>query len=150
MMRTNALHVFLGVMVASATIAAQDASVRQVTNPYQEDHTYRVGTDLAPDVEIDGVRWTHARVDTKGGSDPEPGRDNTVFSTLRFDNRNDRSVNLTVVLMLEDAAGNGLERLVCPPMRLGGNRVKEFRQKFKISGDDLLSTRRAYLFYRVE
>ena len=101
-------------------------------------------------MEIDGIRWDHARVDTQNSTDPVAGRENNVFATLRFENRNKRTVNLTVVLMLEDSNGSELERLVFLPIRLGGNRTKEFRQKFKIPGDDLLSTRKVYLFCNVD
>ena len=149
-MRIRNFILLFGFVAAATPVAAMDGFIREADNPYQEDLAYRLGTDLDPTVEIAGVRWTHARVDTKDGEDPIPGQDNTVFTTLRFDNRNNGPVILTVVLMLEDGEGNELERLVYPQFRLGGNRVKEFRQKFKVSGDILASTRKTYLFCRVD
>jgi hypothetical protein len=149
-MRPKTLIVIFGCVAIAATVAGQDPPFRQVDNPFQEGAPYRIGTGLVPSVEIDGLRWIHARVDTQNGTAPVAGRENSAFATLRFDNRNKRAVNLTVVLMLEDSSGSELERLVFLPIRLGGNRTKEFRQKFKISGDDLLSTRKIYLFCKVD
>jgi hypothetical protein len=149
-MRPKTLIVLFGCVAIAATVAGQDLPYREVANPFQEGAPYRIGTGLVPSVEIDGIRWNHARVDTRNGTDPVAGHENSVFATLRFDNQTKRTVNLTVVLMLEDSTGSELERLVFLPIRLGGNRTKEFRQKFKISGDDLLSTRKIYLFCNVD
>jgi hypothetical protein len=149
-MRLKTLIVLFGCVAIAATGVGQDMAFRQAASPFQEGAPYRIGTGLVPSVEVDGIRWNHARVDTQNGSDPVAGRENNVIATLRFDNRTKRAANLTVVLMLEDSAGGELERLVFLPIRIGGNRTKEFRQKFKIPGDDLLATRKIYLFCSVE
>lgn len=139
------------VMAACAgPIGAQDETVQSSVNPYQEDVPYRIGEDLTPNVEVNGVRWLGARVAAREGEEPAPGQETTVQVDLRFDNRDRKGATLIVVLLLEDDGGSELHRLACSEMRLGGNRVKEFRHKLTAPGDALLNTRRMYLFFRVQ
>ena len=149
-MQPKALR-FLLIIAGTAMLAgAQEGSVRSVGNPYQEGVPYSVGDDLTPDVEIDGARWTLVRIAPNAAKNPKPGRDTPVVADLRFDNRSERSARLSVVLMLEDEDGNQLERLKFPGLKLAANRVKEFQYKFTVPGDDLLATRRVYLFCQVD
>jgi len=141
---------FLIVGLALATASAQEASIRQVDNPYQEDLPYRIGSDLVPGIEVEGVRWERVSVATKDGGTPEAGSDHPVVVELEFNNQQRAGVDLTVVLLLEDESGGELQRLACPEYRLGGNKTKVFRPKFSVSGDDLLATRNMYVFCRVE
>lgn len=149
-MRSKSLPVLL-IMIAAAAVAwAQDEPVRTVDNPFQEGVPYSVGDDFAPDVEIDGVRWTLMRVTPKAGGDIKPGSKAPVVVDLRFDNRSDQNVWLSVVLMLEDSVENPLQRLQLPRVKLSSNRVKEFQHMFSVTGEVLASTRRVYLFCQVQ
>ena len=150
MMPRRICYSFLFIGLAVAIASGQEESVRQVGSPYQEGLPYLIGSDLEPAIEIEGVRWERVRVATKDGGDPEAGRDHVVVAELQFDNQRKAGVTLTVVLLLEDENGSQLERLPCPEIRLGGTRLKEYRTKFTVPGDDLLATRNIYLFCRVE
>jgi hypothetical protein len=112
-------------LVAAVPAAAQESEFAQVSNPFQEGFSYRVGEDLAPNVEVDGVRWRAVRIATKGDRDIEP----------------DKNVGL----------GNGLERLRCdPPFKLAPGSIKEAQFKFKVAGRNLLGTRNLYLFCELQ
>ena len=139
-------------MIVSTSVAssAQEASFRQAENPYQEDVRLFVGVPVEPGVEIIGVQWQSLLVRTKSGGDPKAGDDTQVVVELDFENRGDTGATVTVVVLLEDADGDQLERLALPELRLGGNRKKSYREKFTVPGDDLLATRKAYLYCRVE
>lgn len=143
------------VIAALATAGAlplggQQSFVRLSPNPYQEEVPYRIGEELIPNVEVAGIRWLHAMMAPREEDDPEDGVDTTVLVDLRFDNIERDGATVIVVLLLEDEEGAQLHRLACPEMRIGGNRVKEFRHKMEVSGDALLATRQVYLFLRVQ
>lgn len=138
------------VVACVVPVGAQDDDVQTSANPYQEDVSYRIGDDLTPNVEVDEVRWLGARVAPRKDEEPAPGEETAVQVDLRFDNRGRKGATLIVVLLLEDDNGSELHRLACPEMRLGGNRVKEFRHKLTAPGEALLNSRRMYLFFRVQ
>jgi hypothetical protein len=138
------------ILFASMPTSAQEASYRQAENPYQEEVRLFVGVPVEPGVEIAGVQWQNLLVRTKSGGDPKAGDETPVVVELDFENRGDTGATLTVVVLLENGDGDQLERLSLPKLRLGGARAKTYREKFTVPGDDLLATRRAYLFCRVE
>lgn len=144
----------IGVPVLLAACAfplvAQDEPVRPSPNPYQEDVSYRIGEELAPNVEVDDVRWLLVQVAPREGEELAPEQEATTFVNVSFDNRNRKGTNLIVVLLLEDDGGAELHRLSLPEMRISGNRSKEYRHKVAVPGSALLNTRRMYLFFRVQ
>jgi hypothetical protein len=131
---------------AASPAAAQEAEFQSVANPFQDGYLYAVGDDLAPNVSIDGVRWTLVRVAAKGERDIVADKEIPVIVDLEFENRRDRSVGLLVVLLLENENGDPLERIRCNPIRAGSGRFKASRQKAKVMGNALLATKRLYLF----
>jgi hypothetical protein len=142
--------VFVLIVAGAIEVRAQENAVRPTPNPYQEDVSYRIGDELDPGVEVSGVRWNHVQVAPREGEDPEPEQEVTVNVDLRFDNSGRKGATLIVVLLLEDGDGAELYRLAPPEMRLGGNKVKEFRHKLEVPRRALLDTRRMYLFFRVQ
>jgi hypothetical protein len=125
---------------------AQEAEFQSVSNPFQDGYLYAVGEDLAPNVSIDGVRWTLVRVATKGDRDIVADKEIPIIVDLEFENRRDRPVDLLVVLLLENENGDPLDRIRCNPIHAGSGRFKVSRHKAKVMGDDLLASRRLYLF----
>ncbi|PWB68540.1 MAG: hypothetical protein C3F15_16165 [Holophagae bacterium] len=152
-MGTKGLRAALAVVAAvvyAAPLAAQDDAVRQSPNPYQEDRPFELGRELAVNVEVEGVRWVAVRVAAAGTEQPQPGVDGAVSVDLRFDNRSKRGVDLVVALLLEDEAGDRLQRLSYPKVHLGGGKAREFRHSFTVPGDALLAARRLYLFLQLQ
>ncbi len=141
---------FLIIGLVAAAASAQEAPVRQVDNPHQEDVPYSIGSDLEPRISIDGVIWERVRVATKDGGTPEAGGKHAVTVDLEMSNQRRAGVDFTVVLLLEDEQGAQLQRLACPEYRLGGGKSKVFQSNFSVPGDALLATRNMYLFLRVE
>ena len=137
-------------IVCALPVTAQDEPVRVLEGVYQEDVAYRVGDQLEPRVEVDGVRWLEVSVAPRDGEELTADQDARVEVRLSFDNRERRGATLIVVLLLEDEEGGQLHRLSLPEMRLGGNRAKEYDHKEQVPGQALLDTRRMYLFFRVQ
>jgi hypothetical protein len=138
-------------LVGIVPVSAQDGEFEQVDNPFQDGFSYRVGDDLTPNVELDGVRWRTVRVAPKGDREIEPDRSVPITVDLAFESRRDDSVELLIILLLEDGLGNGLERLRCdPPFKLAPGSLKELQFKFKVEGRNLLGTRSLYLFCELQ
>jgi hypothetical protein len=138
-------------LVAAVPVAAQEGEFEQVANPFQDGYSYDIGDDLAPNVEIDGVRWRSVRIATKGDRDIEPDKNVAITVDLEFESLRDDAVDVLVIVLLEDDLGNGLERLRCdPPFKLAPGSLKEPQFKFKVAGRNLLGTRNLYLFCELQ
>jgi hypothetical protein len=135
---------------AAGPAVAQETEFRAVSNPFQEGFPYTVGEEMAPNVNIDGVRWTLVQVVTKGDREIVEDREIPVVVDLEFENRRERAVNLLVILLLENEDGDPLERIRCNPIRAGAGRFKTATQKAKVMGNALLNTRRLYLFCELQ
>ena len=131
------------------SITAQERQYREVESPFQEDFEYSVNTELAPLVEVDGVRWTRFAVMVKGGKDIVEGKDMAVTVELDFVNTNSNTVKVLVIALFEDAAGTPLDRVECDPVSASRSRPKESVQKFRLPGAVLEATRRVYLYCEI-
>jgi len=134
----------------AAAATAQEGEYRAVDNPFQDDFEYRINTDLQPNVEVEGVRWTRFGVHTKRGQDIVADKNMSVTVELEFVSSNQGGVKVLVIALLEDSDGRPLDRVECKPVTVSTNRLKESVQKFKLHGSVLESTRRVYLFVEVE
>ena len=139
------------VLAGTMPISAQEAEFAQVDNPFQDGFSYRVGDDLGPAVEIDGVRWRRVRIAPRSDREIEPDKSVPIIVDLEFENRREENVEVLVILLLEDDLGNGLERLRCdPPFKLAPVSLREQQFKFKVEGRNLLGTRNLYLFCELQ
>jgi hypothetical protein len=150
-MRTTWIVVILCVTVGlTAPVAAQEDDFRAVANPFGEGFAYRIGEDLAPNVDVEGVRWMLVRIATKGDREIQPHKVVPVTVDLELDNRREESVRVLVALMLESAEGDSLESLSDDSIHLEAGRLKQVRSKFRVAGDSLLATSGLYLFCELQ
>ncbi len=136
-------------LCASGTLLAQGSTFRAADNPYQEGFAYSVGQALAPNVEIDGVRWSLVRVAPRGDRPIEGSKSNQVEITLELENVSGSAASAQIVLLLEDAGGSPLERISLDAVRVPSGRVKSEAQRTRVEGDALLATARLYLFCEI-
>ena len=149
--RTAIVIVTAVLILASGVIAsAQETNYRIVTSPFQDDFEYLVNTDLQPQVEIAGVRWTRFGVHVKGDREIVSDKEMQVTVELGFVNTNPEGARILVIALLEDADGNPLERVECARIKANSNRLKESIQKFKITGSVLETMSRVYLFCEID
>ncbi len=128
---------------------SQQGQIQKVENPFQEEFDYTVNTELTPNVEVDGVRWSRFAVRTKEGE--EFAADNIVPVTVEFDLFNTtESAKVLVIVLFENENGNPLGRIECKRVSTGRERLREVVQKFKIDGSVLLVTRKVYLLFEVQ
>jgi hypothetical protein len=129
---------------------AQEAEFTPVASPFQNGYPYEIGDDLAPNVDIEGLRWTLVKVSTRTDRDIAADKEIPVVVDLEFENRRDSAVDVLVVLLLENDDGDPLERVRCDPIRAGAERFKSARQRARLPGSALLETRRLYLFCEIQ
>ena len=138
-------------MCATCVAHAQDPDVRIEDNPYQEEFDYTLGETLAPNVEIEGLRWTSVRIAPRGDREIDPGDDGVdVEVVVAFDNRGSDDVRAQVVVLLEDGGGQPLERLSLESVRVRDGRTQEADERFEVPGASLLAVERVYLFLELE
>jgi hypothetical protein len=129
--------------------AAQTSEWTLVDNPYQEDVEYTIGDTFNPGIVVEGVRWHSFTV---AEPDRQYSDDRVNVSTellVEFENRGSKALKVLVILLLEDADGNPLERIEVRPFKAPGGRMKERTEKVSLSGATLKSTERVYLFFEI-
>lgn len=127
---------------------AQGRDVRRVESPFQGEFDYRIGEELRPRVEVDGVLWTRFAVRTRDGRDIDLDKPNPVL--VEFDIvAEGEPADVQLIVLFEDEHGNPLERLACDPVDTGRGRLKNVVEKHKLPGIALQATRKVYLYFEV-
>lgn len=148
--RIGVVSVMVVVAAAAVMSDAQDSDLRSVDNPYQEGFAYTIGSDLTPNVDITGLRWTLVKIAPRNDREIEADKETPIEVTLEFENRAPDSAKAQVIILLEAADGSPLERITCDPVKVGDGRFKQDTQKHKLQGSTLLNATRAYLYCEVE
>ena len=138
-------------MTTAAAIpsAAQSAEWRVADNPYQEDVAYRIGDTFNPGVVVEGVRWHSFTVVAPDRGPTGGGVNLSTDLTVEFENRGSKSAKILVILLLEDADGNPLERIEVRSFKVANGRLKERTEDIVLSSTTLDETERVYLFFEV-
>jgi hypothetical protein len=138
-------------MTTAAAIpsAAQSAEWRVAENPYQEDVAYRIGDTFNPGVVVEGVRWHSFTVVAPDRGPTAGGVNLSTDLTVEFENRGSKSAKVLVILLLEDADGNPLERIEVRSFKVASGRLKERTEDIVLSSTTLDETERVYLFFEV-
>ncbi len=140
--------VLITVLGSAAPGMSQDAEFTNVDNPYQGEVAFSLGEPSEPMVDIAGVRWLSVRLVP---SSPElvSGREVKTSVELTLENSTGSRAKVLVVILFEDASGNGLDRVELKPVAVPKGRRKTFRQKVKIQADVLKAAVKLYLFAEV-
>ncbi|HHQ47675.1 MAG TPA: hypothetical protein ENK19_02165 [Acidobacteria bacterium] len=148
---TRRIVVALVVLVLAGVVPgmAQEQQFTKVDNPYQGEVPFTLGKPSAPNVEIAGVRWLAVEL-VPATNDLVSGRRIRTTVELTFENTMAGRAKVLVVLLFEDAEGNGLDRIELKQVSVPGGKKKVFRQKVKLQADLLKSTAKLYLFAEVK
>jgi len=133
----------------SPPATAQSGDWRIVENPYQEDIEYALGSEFRPGVEVEDIRWRGMTID---GPDPSllfDGEEAEIEVTMEFENRGNASARILVILLLEDADGNPLDRIEARQFKLAAGRLKERKETVTIPVATIKGLSRIYVFFEV-
>jgi len=144
------LLVFCGLLVLASAVMAQDVEFQAEASPYQGEFAYQMGTDLAPGVAINGIRWTLFRIEAKNTVQERRGKDVTTLVFMDFQNPTETTVRAQVFVLLEDGLGNILHRIELDSVRIPWDATKNEKQKVKVPDDAILDTTKIYLYCEIE
>jgi hypothetical protein len=134
---------------AAPGLAQEQQQFTKVDNPYQGEVPFTLGEASTPNVEIAGVRWLAVRL-VPSTAELISGHQIRTRVELTFENTMAGRAKVLVVLLFEDADGNGLDRIELKPVTVPGGRRKLFKQKIKLQADLLKSAAKLYLFAEVK
>ncbi len=142
---------FFGLAMAANAVPAfgQDSEWTAVDNPYQEDVEYSIGDTFNPGVVVEGVRWHSFIVAAPDRAFASDRVNVSTDLTVQVENRGTKSAKVLVILLLEDAEGNPLERIEVRQFKVPSGRLKERTESIVLSTATLNSTERVYLFFEV-
>jgi len=142
--------VFVALVLAGAIQGmAQEEAFATADNPYQGEVPFVLGEPSTPMVQIAGVRWLSVRLVT-ATAELVSGHQVKTRVELTFENTMAGRAKVLVVILFEDATGNGLDRIELKPVAVPGGRRKLFKQRVKIQADVLKSAAKLYLFAEVK
>jgi hypothetical protein len=132
-------------------VLAQGTDFKVVSGAFQDEYDYRIGEELNPKVDIDGLRWVLFKLAPKKEGRVPRDKDVDVIIYLGFQNTTDAKKSAEVILMLEDENGNKVgERIPLKQVKIGKNDDKIFDQKVEIAGSALIEVRKIYVLCEVE
>ncbi len=147
------LLVSIATVVATVAISipalAQSDDWRVVENPYQEDISYTLGSTFRPRVEVEGVRWRLLTIEAPDEATLFDGDEAEVEITNEFENRSSASARILVILLLEDADGNPLDRIETKQFKLAAGRLKERKETVRLPAAKIKAVERVYVFFEV-
>jgi len=108
-----------------------------------------VGDVFEPQVAVNDVRWQSFTIAAPDRGALMDGEIVYTDVSVVFENRGRGSARVLVILLLEDADGNPLDRVEIRQFKVGGDRVKERNESVELSSAVIGATRRAYLFFEI-
>jgi hypothetical protein len=135
-------------LVAVAATAQEATDYTTAENPFQGEYALTVGQPLTIRVDIQGVLIDSITV-APPASLPADGKVECTV-TVAGANESARKVAITVVLLLEDANSQALERLSLAPFKVKSRRPFNVQQRLDVQVASLAATQRTYLFLKVD
>lgn len=139
----------MAMLLVTGVLHAQEPSgYSPGDNPFQADYAFALGRAIQLRVDVQGARFdavvANALDEVKAGA--------KVKCEIQFSGSNagEKKIALTMVLLLEDAEGKGLERLTLDSFKVKPGRTFDDRQKLTVSGDALAAAAKVYVFIRVD
>jgi len=143
------IAIAVSAVAISSPVRAQSADWRVVENPYQEDIEYTLGSTFTPRVEIAGVRWRSFTIEAPDEDLLVEGEEAEIEVTIESENRSTKSAKILVILMLEDADGNPLDRIEAKQFKLAAGRLKERKETVRLPVTNIKAVGRVYVFFEV-
>lgn len=140
----------VGALLFGAGMAAaqETPAYRTSDNPFQEDLPFAVGQPVELLVDVAGVRFRTLTVSPRG--EVKEGASVSCDVQLDGSNQGDRKVEVSGVLLLEDAQGRGIERIPLEPFKVKAGR--DFAESLRVTaqGGTLLTAQRVYVFLELK
>ncbi len=144
----------LAAVLLAVPLAAQEAdevpqrSYIQADSPYMVELDFSLAAPVDVFVEIAGVRLDRLRLDPQGAVDE--GTSVRCQVTATGSHTGGARPTVSIVLLLEDQDGKGLERVIMEPFRPGRGRSFDEVQRAPVPGSALLAARKIFVLVEVK
>ena len=134
-------------LVAGLAFAQGGPGYAPAENPFQGDFGFTLGQPTALRVDIQGVQLDGITLTAQG----EVRAGEVVKCQVQVVGASvaEKKATLTVVLLLEDAEGRNLERVMLEPFKVKPGKPFDERQKLTAEGSALAAAARVYVFVQV-
>jgi hypothetical protein len=143
-------------VVVAFAIAAWTASAgaqvspeyTKVGNDYGAEFAFAPGQPIRLGVEVEGVRF-----DTVGltpQDEVRAGANATCEIAVEGSSVASKKATVTLVLLLEDDKGQGLQRVSAEPFRVKSSRAFSEKQRVEVPGDALSAASKVYIFIEIK
>ncbi len=147
------MRLFLGAVAGccllAASMAAQETTTYQPTdNPLQGEYAFAYGEPVTIMAAAGGMGFDSITISPQD----EVRAGDTVRCEVLVQGRNlsDEKLTVSIVMLLEEESGAGLERVTVDPFRVRGSRTFEETERVRVTGDALLAAAKVYVFAQVE
>jgi hypothetical protein len=130
-----------------AGLAGAQEGYAPAENPFQADYAFRLGEPITLRVQVLGVRLDTFTLTAQ--QDMRAGETIKCQAQLVGSSVAEKKATLTVVLLLEDARGNGLGRVPLEPFKVKPGKAFDEKQRVTAERSALTGASRAYLFVQV-
>jgi hypothetical protein len=143
----RALAMLVATLAVAAAFAQENGGYTPAENPFQADFPFAVGKPIELRIDIQGLRVDGVTWFALEAIQPKaPIRGEVLVSGANLG----KKATVTVVLLLEDERGDGLDRIALQPFKVKPGKPFEERQKLNVRGDSLIAATKAYVFVQVE
>jgi hypothetical protein len=134
-------------VIAGLAVAQEGPGYAPAENPFQVDYAFRLGEPITLRVQVLGVRLDTFTLTTQ--QDVREGETVKCQAQLVGSSVAEKKATLTVVLLLEDADGQGLGRVTLEPFKAKPAKAFDEKQRVTVGRSALVGAVRAYLFVQV-
>jgi hypothetical protein len=138
---------FVVALVAGAVWAQETPTYAPGENPFQGDYAITIGQPVVLRVDVEGLRIDDVTVTPLG--EVKSGEKVKSEVVVTGTNTAGKKADLTVVLLLEDGNGKGMERVSLDSFKVKSGKQFRERQKLPIEAATLTDAKRVYVFVEV-
>ena len=137
----------LAVVIAGLASAQQGPAYAPAENPFQSDYPFSLGQPIAVRADVQGVLLDSVTLTAQ--QEVRAGETVKCQAQVVGSNAAEKKATLTTVLLLEDASGRGLARVILEPFKAKAGKPFDEKQKVTADGSALAAATRVYLFVQV-
>jgi hypothetical protein len=135
------------VLAAGGAFAQESGGYATAENPYQGEHDFAVGRAVPLRVDVQGMRFD--AITAFALEDVRAGAQIRCEVQATGSNAATGKGTVTMVLLLEDANGRGMDRITLDSFKVKNGKPFDVRQKVSLSGDSLTAAAKVYVFVQV-
>jgi hypothetical protein len=131
-------------LIAGVVSAQSPPGYATADNPFQGDYAFALGSAIAIKADVKGLLLDSVTVSTS--EQVRAGAKVKCQVRVQGRNRLGNKATLKTILLLENAAGRGIEKLELNPFKAKSARAFDEQQSVEVAGDSLRASVSVYIF----